>query len=174
LGWLTGLFSPIQLDSRQNKQVALSADNFTTTLRYDPCGVAAAIIPWNYPLLMASWKIAPALAAGCTVVLKPSELTPLTAFELADITREVGLPPGVLNVITGRGKSGTYLSEHPLIDKIAFTGSVATGSQVMISASKNIKPMSLELGGKSPFIIFDDVDIPKGNPSLGSVTTMYL
>jgi betaine-aldehyde dehydrogenase len=111
-------------------------------------------------MLMAAWKVAPALAAGCTMVLKPSELTPLTALELADIAANADLPPGVLNVVTGLGRdAGAPLSEHPGIDKLAFTGSVPTGSRIMQAAARDIKNVSLELGGKSPFIVFDDSDI---------------
>jgi betaine-aldehyde dehydrogenase len=111
---------------------------------------------------MASWKIAPALAAGCTIVLKPAEQTPLTAMELSTIIDQAGLPAGVVNIITGLGSvAGQALSEHPQVDKIAFTGSVATGSKVMAAAARDIKRISLELGGKSPFIIFEDSDIEK-------------
>ena len=111
-------------------------------------------------MLMAAWKVAPALAAGCTMVLKPSEFTPLTALELADIALKADLPAGVLNVVTGSGKdAGAPLSEHPDIDKLAFTGSVPTGSRIMQAAARDIKNVSLELGGKSPFIVFDDSDI---------------
>lgn len=111
-------------------------------------------------MLMAAWKVAPALAAGCCMVLKPSELTPLTALELANIAHEAGLPAGVLNVVTGLGpEAGAPLSEHPGIDKLAFTGSVPTGAKIMQAAARDIKNISLELGGKSPFIIFDDSDI---------------
>lgn len=122
----------------------------------------AAIVPWNYPLLMASWKVAPALAAGCTIVLKPSELTPLTALELGAIADEVELPPGVLNVISGTGiEAGQPLCVHPDVDKLAFTGSVTTGIKVMSAAARDIKKVTLELGGKSPFLIFDDSDLER-------------
>jgi acyl-CoA reductase-like NAD-dependent aldehyde dehydrogenase len=129
------------------------------TLR-DPVGVVGAIVPWNFPLLLAAWKIAPALAAGCTVVLKPAPATPLTALELGKIALEAGLPEGVLNVVTGSTRElGAWLVEHPDVDKIAFTGSTATGSAVAASAAKTIKRVSLELGGKSPSVIFDDADV---------------
>jgi betaine-aldehyde dehydrogenase len=148
------------LDERQNKPLALPDERFETTLRYEPIGVAGQIIPWNYPLLMASWKVAPALAAGCSMVLKPSELTPLTALSLAEIAHEVGLPPGVLNVVTGFGpNTGAPLSAHPKVRKLAFTGSVPTGRKIMMAAAQDIKNVSLELGGKSPFIVFADADI---------------
>ncbi|MGX6998733.1 aldehyde dehydrogenase family protein [Caballeronia sp. KNU42] len=149
-----------QLDGNAERPVALPDERFSSVARKEPVGVAAAIIPWNFPMLMAAWKVAPALAAGCTMVLKPSEFTPLTALELADIALEAGLPAGVLNVVTGSGKdAGAPLSEHPDIDKLAFTGSVPTGSRIMQAAARDIKNVSLELGGKSPFIVFDDSDI---------------
>ncbi|PJA58675.1 MAG: betaine-aldehyde dehydrogenase [Rhodocyclales bacterium CG_4_9_14_3_um_filter_68_10] len=124
-----------------------------------PVGVCAQIIPWNFPLLMASWKIAPALACGNTVILKPAETTSLTALRLAEIFREVDLPPGVVNIITGPGSTGEALANHPKIDKLAFTGSTVVGKQLArIAAQRNIK-ISLELGGKSPNLIFDDASI---------------
>ncbi|RQS68385.1 aldehyde dehydrogenase family protein [Burkholderia sp. Bp8963] len=149
-----------RLDSTTETAVALADDRFSSIVRKEPIGVAGAIIPWNFPLLMAAWKVAPALAAGCTMVLKPSELTPLTALELAGIADAAGLPAGVLNVVTGLGPdAGAPLSEHAGIDKLAFTGSVPTGSRIMQAAARDIKNVSLELGGKSPFIVFDDSDI---------------
>ena len=129
------------------------------TLR-EPVGVVGAIIPWNFPLLMAAWKVAPALACGNTVVLKPAEQTPLTALELAAIASEAGLPAGVLNVITGLGESaGAALVAHPDVDKIAFTGSTQVGKIIMRTAAESLKKVSLELGGKSPNIVFDDADV---------------
>ena len=147
-------------DHLSNEDIDLPESTFSTTVVREPVGVAGAIIPWNFPMLMAAWKVAPALAAGCTMVLKPSELTPLTALELAAICDEAGLPAGVLNVVNGLGsEAGQALSEHPNVDKMAFTGSGATGTKVMQAASRDIKNLSLELGGKSPFIIFADCDI---------------
>ncbi|WP_429842922.1 aldehyde dehydrogenase family protein [Brevibacillus sp. FIR094] len=126
----------------------------------EPVGVCGQIIPWNYPLMMAAWKIAPALAAGCTVVLKPASPTPITAFMLADICHEAGVPAGVINVITGSGAEiGPYMTEHPGIDKIAFTGETETGKDIMARASGTLKRITLELGGKSPNIVFDDCDL---------------
>ncbi|MEX3934453.1 aldehyde dehydrogenase family protein [Paraburkholderia phymatum] len=149
-----------KLDTDAEKPIALSDGRFSSVARKEPVGVAGAIIPWNFPMLMAAWKVAPALAAGCTMVLKPSELTPLTALELGDIATAADLPPGVLNIVTGLGKdAGAPLSEHSGIDKLAFTGSVPTGSRIMQAAARDIKNISLELGGKSPFIVFDDSDI---------------
>jgi len=149
-----------KLDKKQNKPVKLPDDRFKTIIQYMAVGVVGAIIPWNYPLLMAAWKIAPALAAGCTVILKPSEVTPLTAIELAEIMDEVGLPPGVFNLLIGFGADvGEPLSKHPGVDKIAFTGSVPTGSRLMSNAAPSVKKITLELGGKSPIVVFPDVDI---------------
>jgi betaine-aldehyde dehydrogenase len=149
-----------QLDERRETPIALSDERFSSIARKEPIGVAGAIIPWNFPMLMAAWKVAPALAAGCTVVLKPSELTPLTALELADIASQAELPAGVLNVVTGLGPdAGEPLANHPGVDKLAFTGSVPTGSRIMQAAARDIKNISLELGGKSPFIVFDDSDL---------------
>lgn len=148
------------LESAREQPVTVSDERFTSLARKEPVGVAGAIIPWNFPMLMAAWKVAPALAAGCCMVLKPSEATPLTALHMADICDQAGLPAGVLNVITGLGAdAGAPLSEHPGVDKLAFTGSVPTGARIMQAAARDIKNVSLELGGKSAFIIFDDSDI---------------
>src|SRR6201996_6729139 len=126
---------------------------------YTPVGVVGQIIPWNFPLLMFAWKVAPALAAGNTVVIKPAEFTPLTATAMAEIADEVGLPKGVLNVINGDGSTGAAIVEHPDIDKIAFTGSTEVGRIIRKATAKTPKKLSLELGGKSPFIVFDDADL---------------
>ncbi len=127
---------------------------------WDPSGVAVLITPWNAPLMLATWKVAPALAAGCTVVLKPAEWSPLTASMLADITAEAGLPPGVFNVVQGYGEEvGPTLTGSALVSRISFTGSVPTARVIAASAAQNLTPCSLELGGKSPFIVFADSDI---------------
>jgi aldehyde dehydrogenase (NAD+) len=126
---------------------------------YTACGVVGQIIPWNFPLLMLAWKIAPALATGNTVVLKPAEFTPLTALAFAHISQEVGLPPGVVNIVTGDGATGEALVNHPDIDKIAFTGSTEVGRAIRKATAQSHKKLSLELGGKSPFIIFEDADL---------------
>ncbi|PWZ58635.1 Betaine aldehyde dehydrogenase 2 [Zea mays] len=150
------------LDKRQNSPVSLPMETFKCHLRREPIGVVGLITPWNYPLLMATWKVAPALAAGCAAVLKPSELASVTCLELADICKEVGLPPGVLNIVTGLGPdAGAPLSAHPDVDKVAFTGSFETGKKIMAAAAPMVKPVTLELGGKSPIVVFDDVDIDK-------------
>ena len=134
------------------------ANALSFTLR-EPVGVAGQIIPWNYPLLMAAWKLAPALAAGCTCVLKPAEQTPLTALEFANWLEEVGLPPGVVNVVNGVGEiAGAALVSHPGVDKIAFTGSAAVGKIIVKSAADTLKRVTLELGGKSPNVFFADAD----------------
>ena len=132
---------------------------FTFTLR-QPVGVVGAIVPWNFPFLLSSWKIAPALAAGNTVVLKPASLTPLTALKFAELCQEAGLPEGVFNVVTGPGSAvGMALVRHPGVDKIAFTGSTEVGKQIMREAAGSLKRVSLELGGKSPNIVFADADM---------------
>ncbi|MEW6776713.1 MAG: aldehyde dehydrogenase family protein [Bdellovibrionota bacterium] len=129
------------------------------TLR-EPVGVVGAIVAWNYPLLLACWKIAPALAMGNTVVLKPAEQTPLTALYFAELLNKAGVPPGVVNVVTGAGQTGSLLARHPGVDKIAFTGSTETGRRILqASAESNLKRVSLELGGKSPNIVFADADL---------------
>jgi acyl-CoA reductase-like NAD-dependent aldehyde dehydrogenase len=127
--------------------------------RKEPVGVCGQIIPWNFPLLMAAWKISPALAAGCTVVLKPAEQTPLTALRLSQLALEAGLPEGVLNVITGDGETGAALVDHADVDKIAFTGSTAVGREIGAKAGRALKRVTLELGGKSPNIILPDADL---------------
>jgi betaine-aldehyde dehydrogenase len=134
-------------------------DNAVSLTMKEPIGVAGQIIPWNYPLLMAAWKLAPALAAGCTCVLKPAEQTPLTALEMAKWFGEVGLPPGVVNIITGFGETcGAPLVQHPDVNKIAFTGSAAVGKIIVKQAADTVKRVTLELGGKSPNIFFADAD----------------
>ncbi len=134
-------------------------EEHTSFLRRDPIGVVASIAPWNYPLNMATWKVGPALAAGNTVVLKPSEMTPLSALRLAEITADI-LPPGVLNVVTGQGESaGAALVAHPDIAMVSLTGDVGTGKAIARAASDSLKRVHLELGGKAPVIIFDDADV---------------
>ncbi len=127
---------------------------------HEPVGVVAAITPWNYPLLLAVQKVAPALAAGCSVVLKPAEQTPLTALRLPALLRDAGLPEGVLGVVTGGARAGNALVTHPGVDKVSFTGSSAVGRLVLRNAAESIKRVSVELGGKSPNIVFPDADLP--------------
>jgi acyl-CoA reductase-like NAD-dependent aldehyde dehydrogenase len=131
---------------------------FVYTLK-EPVGVCGQIIPWNFPLLMAAWKIAPAVAAGCTVLLKPAEQTPLTAVRLGQLAQEAGFPPGVINVLTGFGDTGAAMVEHPGIAKIAFTGSTDVGREIGSKAGRMLKRVTLELGGKSPNIILPDADL---------------
>jgi acyl-CoA reductase-like NAD-dependent aldehyde dehydrogenase len=138
----------------------------------EPVGVAGQIVPWNYPLMMTTWKLAPALAAGCSIVLKPDSQTPLTALRMAELASEVGFPPGSLNVVPGPGKTiGTHLVKHPGVDKIAFTGSTETGAQIMRDGADSIKRLTLELGGKSPSLVFADADLADAIPS--SVWSIY-
>jgi acyl-CoA reductase-like NAD-dependent aldehyde dehydrogenase len=137
----------------------VSAPNMHCYTRREPVGVCAQIVPWNFPLLMTAWKIAPALAAGCTIVLKPAEQTPLTALRLGELALEVGFPPGVLNVLTGDGETGAALVDHPDVDKIAFTGSTVVGREIGAKAGRALKRVTLELGGKSPNVILADADI---------------
>jgi phenylacetaldehyde dehydrogenase len=136
------------------------AGPFLAYTRREPIGVVGQIIPWNFPLLMAAWKLGPALATGCTVVLKPAEQTPLSALRLGELALEAGLPPGVLNIVTGFGETaGAALAAHPDVDKIAFTGSTEVGKLIVQAAAGNLKKVTLELGGKSPNIVFDDADL---------------
>ncbi|HVB37139.1 MAG TPA: aldehyde dehydrogenase family protein [Vicinamibacterales bacterium] len=147
------------LATKIHGEVVPVPDKAMSLVLREPIGVAAQIVPWNYPLLMAAWKLAPAICAGCTVVLKPAEQTPLTALALASSFADAGLPPGVVNIVTGHGQTaGAALVCHPGVDKIAFTGSVEVGKAIMRSASDSLKKLSLELGGKSPNIFFADAD----------------
>ena len=138
---------------------------FNYTLR-EPVGVCGQIIPWNFPLLMAAWKLGPALACGNTVILKPAEQTPLTALRLGELMMEAGLPPGVINVVTGFGPgAGSSIAEHPGVDKVAFTGSTEVGKIILKASAGNLKKVSLELGGKAPNIIFPDADLEQAVPT---------
>ncbi|HKR25050.1 MAG TPA: aldehyde dehydrogenase family protein [Allosphingosinicella sp.] len=142
-------------------------------VRREPVGVAVQIVPWNFPLMMAVQKIAPALAAGCTVILKPAEQTPLTALRLADLVAEAGLPKGVFNLVTGMGESaGDRLVRHPGVDKVAFTGSTEVGKIINRAATDTLKRVTLELGGKSPVIVLPDVDI--GKTAIGAATSIFM
>ncbi len=148
------------LDAKQDSAVALPSDDFSARLRREPCGVVGLIVPWNFPMVTTAWKLAPALAAGCCVVLKPSEVTPLPELELATIIAETGLPNGVFNLVCGTGLAvGAPLSADPRIAKISFTGSNAVGVQVMQRAAETVKGVSLELGGKSSLLVLADADI---------------
>ena len=138
----------------------------------EPVGVCAQIVPWNYPLLMATWKLSPALAAGCSVVLKPDPQTPLTVLRIAELASEVGFPAGAINIVPGDGPTtGSYLVRHPGVDKVAFTGSTKTGGEIMRLCSEPIKRVTLELGGKSPSLVFADADLDDAIPS--SVWSIY-
>jgi phenylacetaldehyde dehydrogenase len=150
-GWATKI-------TGSTMSLSLPGEYLSYTMR-EPVGVVAQIIPWNFPLLMACWKIAPALAAGCTVVLKAAEQTPMTALRLAELILEAGFPPGVVNILTGFGEAGAAMAAHPDVDKVAFTGSTEVGKLIVQAAAGNLKKVSLELGGKSPAIILADADI---------------
>ena len=148
------------LDAQLDSNVALPSDDFSARLRREPCGVVGLIVPWNFPMVTTAWKLAPALAAGCCVVLKPSEVTPLPELELAAIIAESGLPNGVFNLVCGTGLAvGAPLSADPRIAKISFTGSNAVGVQVMQRAAESVKGVSLELGGKSSLLVLEDADL---------------
>jgi phenylacetaldehyde dehydrogenase len=152
-GWAT------KIDGHTLSTSSLPSDFFAYTLR-EPVGVIGQIIPWNFPLLMAAWKLGPALATGNTLVLKPAEQTPLSALRLGELLEEAGLPPGVVNIVTGYGETaGAALAAHPDVDKVAFTGSTEVGKLIVQASAGNLKKVSLELGGKSPNIIFGDADL---------------
>ncbi|QXI42866.1 aldehyde dehydrogenase family protein [Pseudomonas wayambapalatensis] len=143
---------------QKNCGVPLAAPGFTARTRLEAVGVVGLIVPWNFPLVTSAWKLAPALAAGCTVVLKPSEVTPLIEQAYGQIAEQLGLPAGVLNIVNGKAETGAALSGHNGLDKLSFTGSNAVGSQVMRSAATQCRPVTLELGGKSAIVVFDDCD----------------
>ncbi|MGD9767676.1 MAG: aldehyde dehydrogenase family protein [Pseudolabrys sp.] len=146
-------------DKINGQVIPARPDALTYTVR-EPVGVVAAIVPWNFPLMIGMWKIAPALACGCTVVLKPAEITPLSALRIGELSLEAGLPPGVFNIVPGFGRSaGQALVDHPDVDKVTFTGSPAVGRQILAGAAGNLKRVTLELGGKSANVIFADADL---------------
>lgn len=149
-----------QLDAGQDCPVALPTDDFVARLRREPCGVVGLIVPWNFPMVTTAWKLAPALAAGCCVVLKPSEVTPLAELELASVIAQAGLPDGVFNLVCGTGIAvGAALAADPRIAKVSFTGSNAVGVQVMQRAAETVKGVSLELGGKSSLLVLQAADL---------------
>jgi aldehyde dehydrogenase (NAD+) len=133
--------------------------NYFCYTRREPVGVAGQIIPWNFPLLMAAWKWGPALASGCTIVMKPAEQTPLTCLRLAELAQEAGIPDGVINIVTGYGETGAAIVKHPGVDKIAFTGHYETAQKIMVDAAQTLKRLTFELGGKSPNVVFADSDL---------------
>jgi len=141
-----------------NRDVPLATTGFSSRTRLEPVGVVGLIVPWNFPLVTSAWKLAPALAAGCAVVLKPSEITPLIEQAYGEIADLLELPPGVLNIVIGQAETGAALSQHPGLDKLSFTGSNGVGRQVMHSAADYCRPVTLELGGKSAILVFDDCD----------------
>ncbi|SEE76112.1 aldehyde dehydrogenase family protein [Pseudomonas coleopterorum] len=153
-----GYYAKLIETQSSHRDVELALPGFTSRTRLEPVGVVGLIVPWNFPLVTSAWKLAPALAAGCTVVLKPSEVTPLIEQAYAEIADSLGLPAGVLNIVNGKADIGAALSNHAGLDKLSFTGSNSVGSQVMHSAAAFCRPVTLELGGKSAFIVFDDCD----------------
>ena len=160
-------------DKIHGQVIDTGVDKFAYTIK-EPVGVCGQIIPWNFPLLMAAWKLGPALACGNTVVIKAAEQTPLSILYLAELIKEAGFPPGVVNILNGYGReAGAAIATHLGIDKVAFTGSTATGKEIMKMAAINMKNITLETGGKSPLVIFDDADLEQavkwahvGTPSL--------
>ncbi|EFN58462.1 hypothetical protein CHLNCDRAFT_50233 [Chlorella variabilis] len=147
-------------DKIEGSTIPVAQEGFTAYTLREPIGVVGQIIPWNFPILMAGWKLAPALAAGCTIVLKVSQYTPLSALRLGELALEAGVPPGVLNILPGKGSvCGDALATHPLLDKVAFTGSTDVGRRIMEGASQHIKPVTLELGGNSPVVVCGDADL---------------
>jgi aldehyde dehydrogenase (NAD+) len=165
IGQLTGLGSWYHYyaglaDKLEGRQIPTPNPNYLVYTRREPVGVVAAITPWNSPLLLMTWKLAPALAAGCTVVVKPSEHAPASTLGFAELVTAAGFPPGVVNVVTGLSReTGAALAGHPGVDKVAFTGSTATGRAVAHAAAENLNPVTLELGGKSPQVVFADADL---------------
>lgn len=158
--YYAGLAEKLDEDNKEGTLVVQPDSTIEIRTFLEPKGVAGAIIPWNYPLLMAAWKFCPSIAAGCTMVLKPSELTPLSMIRFAEVIQKVGLPPGVLNFVWGTGLScGKPLASHPGLSKMAFTGSVPTGKSIMADCSRNITDLTLELGGKSAAVVLNDADI---------------
>lgn len=157
-GWCT------KLDGETRDISIIPGARFHLYTRREPVGVAALIVPWNGPLVQAAWKLAPALAVGCSVIIKPSEITPLSTLRLGELMIEAGVPPGVVNILVGDGTVGAALAAHPGVDKISFTGSIATGRRVIEAAAGNLKKVTLELGGKSPFIILPDADLDQAIP----------
>jgi phenylacetaldehyde dehydrogenase len=161
-GWAT------KIEGRSFSLAMQESSKFHTYTMREPVGVVGQIIPWNFPLLMAAWKLGPALAAGCTVILKPAEQTPLTALRLGELIQEAGFPEGVVNIVTGFGEAGAALSGHADVDKVAFTGSTEVGKLIVNASTGNLKRVSLELGGKSPNVVFDDADVDAAIPGAAS------
>ena len=146
-------------DKFQGETIPVEAGFLNYTLR-EPVGVVGQVVPWNFPLMFTSWKMAPALAAGNTIVMKPAEITPLTSLKIGELMAEAGLPEGVVNIVPGLGAvAGQYIAEHPAIAKVAFTGSTAIGRRIVQASAGNLKKVQLELGGKGPNIVFDDADL---------------
>jgi phenylacetaldehyde dehydrogenase len=166
--YMAGWATKISGETIRNSIGGIPGVKFVTYTSREPVGVCAQIVPWNFPLAMAAWKLAPALAAGCTCVLKPAEQTPLSALRLGELVVEAGFPPGVVNIITGNGETtGAALVAHPGVDKVAFTGSTSVGKIINKAATDTLKRVSLELGGKSPVVVFPDADV---NAAIGGAS----
>jgi len=157
--YMSGWATKIEGNTIPISAITAPGAEFLAYTRREPIGVVGQIIPWNFPLLMAAWKLGPVLAAGCTAVLKPAEQTPLSALRLAELMQEAGLPRGVVNVVTGFGDAGAALAAHDLVEKVAFTGSTEVGKLIVQAAAGNLKKVSLELGGKSPQVVLRDADL---------------
>lgn len=158
--------------STQGMAAGEYAAGYTSMFRHEPVGVVAQIAPWNYPLMMAAWKLGPALAAGCTVVLKPAPGTPLTSLRLGALAKEAGIPDGVLNVVSGGNATGQALVDHPLVRMVSLTGSTETGKAIMRAAAATVKRVHLELGGKAPVLVFDDADVGALASKVSTATIM--
>jgi phenylacetaldehyde dehydrogenase len=170
--YMAGWATKIEGTTMQTSIGGIPGAKFHTYVAREPVGVVAQIVPWNFPLAMAAWKLAPALAAGCTCILKPAEQTPLSALRLGELIREAGFPPGVVNIVTGLGETaGAALVAHPGVDKVAFTGSTEVGKLINKSATDTVKRVSLELGGKSPVIVLPDADV--GNVIGGAAMAIF-
>jgi len=162
--YMSGWATKIEGNTIPISAITAPGSEFLAYTRREPVGVVGQIIPWNFPLLMAAWKLGPVLAAGCTAVLKPAEQTPLSALRLAELMQEAGLPRGVVNVVTGFGDAGAALAAHDLVEKVAFTGSTEVGKLIVQAAAGNLKKVSLELGGKSPQVVLPDADMDVAIP----------
>ena len=158
--------------STQGMAAGEYAAGYTSMFRHEPVGVVAQIAPWNYPLMMAAWKLGPALAAGCTIVLKPAPGTPLTSLRLGALAKEAGIPDGVLNVVSGGNATGQALVDHPLVRMVSLTGSTETGKAIMRAAAATVKRVHLELGGKAPVLVFDDADVAALASKVSTATIM--
>ena len=165
--YMSGWATKIEGHTIPISAVTSPGSEFLAYTRREPIGVVGQIIPWNFPLLMAAWKLGPALAAGATIVLKPAEQTPLSALRLGELMMEAGVPAGVVNIVTGFGDAGAAIAAHDGVDKVAFTGSTEVGKLIVQAAAGNLKKVTLELGGKSPQVLYKDADMERRDPGCG-------